>query len=65
MLTREEVHALTGHDVGGVCPFGINAGVAVCTDNCEKIFIQEIKNEQCFDHQRKSSREWQYIYCRS
>ena len=32
MLTREEVHELIGHDVGGVCPFGIKAGVEVYLD---------------------------------
>ena len=32
MLTREEVHELIGHDVGGVCPFGIRAGVDVYMD---------------------------------
>ena len=29
MLTREEVNELIGHDVGGVCPFGIKDGVDV------------------------------------
>lgn len=33
MLTREQVHDLIGHDVGGVCPFGINEGVEVYLDN--------------------------------
>ena len=28
MLTREEVHEMIGHDVGGVCPFGIKDGVS-------------------------------------
>lgn len=32
MLSREEVHELIGHDVGGVCPFGINEGVKVYLD---------------------------------
>lgn len=32
MLSREEVTALIGHDVGGVCPFGINDGVTVYMD---------------------------------
>ena len=32
MLTAEEVLALVGHPVGGVCPFGINEGVPVCLD---------------------------------
>ncbi len=33
MLTKEEVSELIGHDVGGVCPFGINENVRVCLDN--------------------------------
>lgn len=32
MLTREEVHDLIGHDVGGVCPFGIREGVKIYMD---------------------------------
>ncbi len=32
MLTKEEVHVLIGHDVGGVCPFGIKDGVDVYLD---------------------------------
>ena len=32
MLTREEVNDLVGHDVGGVCPFGIKPGVDVYLD---------------------------------
>ncbi len=39
MLTREEVHELIGHDVGGVCPFGIKTGVDVYLD----------VSLQCFD----------------
>ena len=38
MLTREEVHELIGHDVGGVCPFGINEGVDVYLDESLKRF---------------------------
>ena len=38
MLTREEVNALIGHDVGGVCPFGIKAGVEVYLDVSLKRF---------------------------
>ena len=38
MLTFDEVHELIGHDVGGVCPFGINAGVKVYTDISLKRF---------------------------
>lgn len=32
MLTAQEVHDLIGHDVGGVCPFGVKAGVAIFLD---------------------------------
>ena len=32
MLTADEVLELVGHAVGGVCPFGINAGVPVYID---------------------------------
>ncbi len=32
MLTYEEASALVGHDVGGVCPFGVNDGVRVFLD---------------------------------
>ena len=38
MLSREEVSALIGHDVGGVCPFGINDGVRVYLDDSLKRF---------------------------
>lgn len=38
MLTREEVNALIGHDVGGVCPFGIKDGVDVYLDESLKRF---------------------------
>lgn len=32
MLTWDQVHEMIGHDVGGVCPFGVNAGVGVYLD---------------------------------
>jgi prolyl-tRNA editing enzyme YbaK/EbsC (Cys-tRNA(Pro) deacylase) len=32
MLSPEEVETLIGYTVGGVCPFGVNAGVAVYLD---------------------------------
>lgn len=32
MLTPDELDALVGHSVGGVCPFGVNAGVKVYLD---------------------------------
>lgn len=38
MLTPDEVETLIGHSVGGVCPFGINDGVAVYLDNSLKRF---------------------------
>ena len=38
MLTREEVSTLIGHEVGGVCPFGIKDGVEVYLDVSLKRF---------------------------
>ena len=38
MLTADEVHDLIGHDVGGVCPFGIKDGVDVYLDESLKRF---------------------------
>ncbi len=38
MLTPDEAEALTGHAVGGVCPFGLNSGVTVFLDNSLKRF---------------------------
>ena len=38
MLTPDEVETLIGHSIGGVCPFGINDGVAVYLDNSLKRF---------------------------
>lgn len=38
MLTREEVSELIGHEVGGVCPFGIKEGVRVYLDASLKRF---------------------------
>ncbi len=38
MLTPDEVMALVGHAVGGVCPFGINEGVTVYLDESLKRF---------------------------
>ena len=40
MLSFDEVHTLIGHDVGGVCPFGVNEGVKVYLDNSLKRFAQ-------------------------
>lgn len=38
MLTPEQVTALVGHAVGGVCPFGVNPGVKVYLDESLKRF---------------------------
>ncbi len=38
MLSQDEVEPLIGHAVGGVCPFGINAGVPVYLDVSLKRF---------------------------
>ncbi len=37
MIPLEQVEALVGHDVGGVCPFGINDGVKVYLDESLKL----------------------------
>lgn len=29
MLPRDEVRSIIGHDVSGVCPFGINSNIAI------------------------------------
>ncbi len=38
MLSFDEVEQMTGHAVGGVCPFGINEGVRVYLDEGLKRF---------------------------
>ena len=38
MLTPDEVSEFIGHNVGGVCPFGINDGVKVYLDESLKRF---------------------------
>lgn len=38
MLPPDEVQAMIGHAVGGVCPFAVNAGVAVYLDESLKRF---------------------------
>lgn len=38
MLTHEEVEPMTGHMVGGVCPFGVKEGVEVYLDESLKRF---------------------------
>ena len=36
MIPADQVEALIGHDIGGVCPFGINEGVQVYLDESLK-----------------------------
>lgn len=36
MLSQTEVSELIGHDIGGVCPFGVNGGVSVYLDESLK-----------------------------
>ena len=38
MLPPEQVEALVGHEVGGVCPFGVKPGVLVYLDDSLKRF---------------------------
>ena len=38
MLSPEEVTAMIGHSVGGVCPFGVNEGVEIYLDKSLKRF---------------------------
>jgi prolyl-tRNA editing enzyme YbaK/EbsC (Cys-tRNA(Pro) deacylase) len=38
MLTPDEAITLTGHAVGGVCPFGVKDGVAIYLDISLKRF---------------------------
>ena len=38
MLTPDEVETRIGHGIGGVCPFAVNAGVAVYLDESLKRF---------------------------
>ena len=37
MIPADMVEALIGHDIGGVCPFGINEGVKVYLDESLKL----------------------------
>ena len=39
MLTPEEVETLVGHQIGGVCPFGIRDGVKTYLDSSLKRFV--------------------------
>lgn len=36
MIPGDQVEALIGHDVGGVCPFGVNEGVVIYLDESLK-----------------------------
>ncbi|MBQ6807045.1 MAG: YbaK/EbsC family protein [Lachnospiraceae bacterium] len=38
MLSPDEVEGMIGHAIGGVCPFGINEGIAVYLDESLKRF---------------------------
>ena len=38
MLSFDEVEELTGHPVGGVCPFGVKDGVDIYLDESLKVF---------------------------
>lgn len=38
MIPKEDVEVLIGHDIGGVCPFGINDNVSVYLDTSLKRF---------------------------
>lgn len=49
MLSHDEVSALIGHDVGGVCPFGVNEGVKVYLDVSLKRF--DVVYPACGDSQ--------------
>ncbi len=37
MLNFDETKSLTGHEVGGVCPFALNCNVEVYLDNSLKV----------------------------
>ena len=37
MIPQERVEELIGHGIGGVCPFGVNAGVKVYLDESLKL----------------------------
>ena len=38
MIPQDRVEELTGHEIGGVCPFGVSEGVAVYLDESLKRF---------------------------
>ena len=37
MIPADEVESYVGHDIGGVCPFGVNPGVTVYLDESLKV----------------------------
>ena len=37
MIPGDQVEALIGHDIGGVCPFGVNDGVRIYLDESLKL----------------------------
>ena len=37
MIPGDQVESLVGHDIGGVCPFGVNEGVTVYLDESLKL----------------------------
>lgn len=37
MIPGDQVESLVGHDIGGVCPFGVNDGVTVYLDDSLKL----------------------------
>lgn len=42
MLPLDEVEAITGHPVGGVCPFGLANPIRVYCDECLKAFDEVV-----------------------
>ncbi len=42
MLNPEEVLAVTGHPIGGVCPFGLATPVAICCDISLRAFNEVV-----------------------
>ena len=47
MIPAEQVEALVGHDIGGVCPFGVNDGVTVYLDKSlrnHEVIVNDFNN---------------------
>ena len=47
MIPAEQVEALVGHDIGGVCPFGVNDGVTVYLDKSlrnHEVIVHDFNN---------------------